>query len=666
MSSRTVIQRAGRMSAAVVLALIMLGAVFILAPRQAARAANYGTVLISEIMYDPAGGYGPGPGPHGEPPGSDASLEWVELYNPGDTPVDIGGWKLTDEENYPTLDGDYDGVCTITSGTAIPAGGFLIVAQADISADLPSTATLSICDAGSRPLTQTFEMGRDGAEVLALLDAADHIVAGSLDVVFPNSGGQNAGQAIGLRYPAYGWSKNIADWAVEDTVTTTGNYHAHTAGAPNTGWTWVTTPHTLTASIDGNLITPTEWITYGEYLGKVDGVEFYLTWDADNLYLGMAGGNTLTGTYIVALDTDPLDSGAANDGTTAALCGTANFSGDHKPDYALQAGPGGLTTTQAGGGTWNAWTVSSSTGITGTNEAEFQVSLNDLGITAAQPLGVYLFTCNASTGAVNAAWPPENVTASSSGMVNTGLDVIVLLDGMSGQQAPAYEAAHIGVYTVSLGTAPADYHLLDNYMWLYVITPTTSPSGCEAVVRVMGNRIPTAHGAPARRAYEFNADSCPGMAVNLNFAYEDGTPSQHDDGTQVPSKARYAPNELLFMSENRLTLSRWDGSGWQLMPAAADSQCTFRTGTWHCPPGTYNYDWNTSINLLTIYNISTFSTWTFSDEQDNFDPTAITLLGMRARSGAQPPLEAAAGALSLLGGAWLLGRRLRRKGSPLP
>ncbi|HEB64051.1 MAG TPA: hypothetical protein ENJ02_00720 [Chloroflexi bacterium] len=123
------------------------------------------------------------------------------------------------------------------------------------------------------------------------------------------------------------------------------------------------------------------------------------------------------------------------------------------------------------------------------------------------------------------------------------------------------------------------------------------------------------------------------------------------------------------MSENRLTLSRWDGSSWQLMPSAPDTQCTWAGGTWHCPEGYYNYDWNTSINLLTIYNVSTFSKWTFSghnsdDDTIVYNPTAITLTNLRARPEAVPPLGVA-GAGLLFGGALLLGHRIRRKGGLL-
>jgi len=653
------IRRILKMGLAVAGALMLLMALFVSFSAQRARAAGYGTVLITEIMYDPAAGYAPG-NTLGQPPGADGPWEWVELYNPGNTPVNIGGWKLTDEENYPTLDGDYDGVCTITAGTTIPAGGFLIVAQADISSNLPPTATLTICDAGVRPVTQTFEMGRDGGEVLALLDDADRIMAGSLDTPFPDIAGQNVGDSIGLRYPAYGWSRSNTDWAVESRAYSS-PYNHHTAGAANTGWTWVTTPHTLASSIDGTVLTPTEWLPDGEYLGKADGVEFYLTWDANSLYVGFTGQNAFTSTFVVALDTDPLDGGATNAGTVLPLCGATAFSPEHKPDFAIRIDAVGVTTTQALGANWASWSPSPFTRAAfngGANtQSEFQIAYSDLGLTYGQPVGMYLFVCDALTGAVRAAWPPENVTASSTSL-NTGLDVALVLESPGDFRSPRYAASHLGVFTMTVTTG--DYRVWDDYLWFHVITPTTASAGsCQVVARVMGNRMPTSQGAPSRRAYEFNADTCPGMSVNLNFAYEAGD-------TPTNGKVQVAPNELLGMTENRLTLSRWNGSSWQLMSEATDAQCTggFVGGTWRgCPPGTYNYDHNTSNNLLTIYNVSTFSTWTFSDQQDGYSPTAVTLEWARARSGGEGlPIGAAAGGAALfLGGLWLLGRKTRRR-----
>ena len=42
--------------------------------------------------------------------------EWLELFNPGDEPVDLGGWRLV------------DGVALVfEAGTLLPAGGYLVI-----------------------------------------------------------------------------------------------------------------------------------------------------------------------------------------------------------------------------------------------------------------------------------------------------------------------------------------------------------------------------------------------------------------------------------------------------------------------------------------------------------------------------------------------------------
>lgn len=63
-----------------------------------------GEVVISEIMYDPAG--------------RESATEWVELYNRGATTADVSGWYLDDEDLIK-----WGG---IPAGTTIPAGGVLV------------------------------------------------------------------------------------------------------------------------------------------------------------------------------------------------------------------------------------------------------------------------------------------------------------------------------------------------------------------------------------------------------------------------------------------------------------------------------------------------------------------------------------------------------------
>jgi hypothetical protein len=68
-------------------------------------------VLISEVMFNP--------------PGVDDWGEWVELYNPTESAVDIGGWYLGDAVRKK----DYERLYAFPAGTAIPAQGTLVIAR---------------------------------------------------------------------------------------------------------------------------------------------------------------------------------------------------------------------------------------------------------------------------------------------------------------------------------------------------------------------------------------------------------------------------------------------------------------------------------------------------------------------------------------------------------
>lgn len=59
-------------------------------------------IVINEIMADP--------------PSNQRDGEFVELYNKGALPIDVGGWTLDDDVNF-----------TIPPGTTIPAGGYLVI-----------------------------------------------------------------------------------------------------------------------------------------------------------------------------------------------------------------------------------------------------------------------------------------------------------------------------------------------------------------------------------------------------------------------------------------------------------------------------------------------------------------------------------------------------------
>jgi len=111
--------------------------------------ASQSSVRINEVLYDP------------DIDGGDADGEWVELYNGGDTPADVTGWRIGDgvsSEALPSL--------------VVPAHGYAVVAASDsfrdAYPDLP--AGLAVVDG---------RIGNglgNGGDLLALADASGAVV----------------------------------------------------------------------------------------------------------------------------------------------------------------------------------------------------------------------------------------------------------------------------------------------------------------------------------------------------------------------------------------------------------------------------------------------------------------------------------------------------------
>lgn len=74
------------------------------------------SVIINEIMFRPYSG----------------RPEWVELYNRGKFPVDIGGWAICDSDTSRRSFVPH-------TPTVIPSGGFVVLAQFDISPEIMDT-----------------------------------------------------------------------------------------------------------------------------------------------------------------------------------------------------------------------------------------------------------------------------------------------------------------------------------------------------------------------------------------------------------------------------------------------------------------------------------------------------------------------------------------------
>jgi hypothetical protein len=86
------------------------------------------SIKVNEVMYDPES--------------SDAGLEWVELYNAGDTPVSLGGWSLESGTS------SYSVIVDFEDGLVMMPGDFVLVGD-ELVPDTDVTAGFSLGNAGS-------------------------------------------------------------------------------------------------------------------------------------------------------------------------------------------------------------------------------------------------------------------------------------------------------------------------------------------------------------------------------------------------------------------------------------------------------------------------------------------------------------------------------------
>lgn len=111
-----------------------------------------GHLLISEVYYDIDGTHGAEP-----------SYEWIEIYNPTDSAVDISGWTIEDVASSDIVPG----------GATIAAGGYLVLTPTDSLGDfwtIPAGAV--VVDMGS---SLGNGLGNSG-DALILRNVADELV----------------------------------------------------------------------------------------------------------------------------------------------------------------------------------------------------------------------------------------------------------------------------------------------------------------------------------------------------------------------------------------------------------------------------------------------------------------------------------------------------------
>jgi signal peptidase len=116
-------------------------------------------IVINEIYYDVDGSHG-----------SEPANEWLELYNPTFSAIDVSGWKLTDNSSQDI----------IPTSSPIPAGGFaLIISQESTTTFWTIPAETIIINLGS-----AIDGGlNNGGDSLSIYDATNTLID---QITYPN------------------------------------------------------------------------------------------------------------------------------------------------------------------------------------------------------------------------------------------------------------------------------------------------------------------------------------------------------------------------------------------------------------------------------------------------------------------------------------------------
>ncbi len=176
-------------------------------------------VVINEVYYDAPTGY------------SEPQCEWIEIYNPTSSDVDISGWIITDN---PSPDGGTEGAWTFPQGTTIPAGGYILVVNdatykgqfnslfPGVTPDFDTNTSNSIPDVSK---AGSLSLGNSGDDV-HLFDSSQTEV----DVMWYGSGG-NMGSTNAAPDVAAGHSL-ARYYNAEDTDNPSADFYDETSPTP--------------------------------------------------------------------------------------------------------------------------------------------------------------------------------------------------------------------------------------------------------------------------------------------------------------------------------------------------------------------------------------------------------------------------------------------------
>jgi hypothetical protein len=122
--------------------------------------ADLPAVKINEVYYDPDTSEAPEP-----------YTEWVELYNPTGSDIDVGGYVFSDDPSPCNTGAEMDTCFTIPGGTVVPASGYLVLAyDADSFAAYWGGSCTVVAYGGTSP---NLRLGNDGDDVHLLYNGND-------------------------------------------------------------------------------------------------------------------------------------------------------------------------------------------------------------------------------------------------------------------------------------------------------------------------------------------------------------------------------------------------------------------------------------------------------------------------------------------------------------
>ena len=122
---------------------------------------------------------------------SSSDEEWVELYNTQHDSIDLSGWYLTDDDNYPATG---EGDIIIPNNIKIGPGEYLVVSWSDLS-DLTTEIIVS-SSSGNRGSGPTLSNGGDNIALYSNGNGTGLLIDGSLTTKYTDASPSNVGSTI--------------------------------------------------------------------------------------------------------------------------------------------------------------------------------------------------------------------------------------------------------------------------------------------------------------------------------------------------------------------------------------------------------------------------------------------------------------------------------------